>query len=72
MQSGHLRCVKIHALRHATASLIKALGVPAKDAQVILGYAQASTTQQIYTHAHPGPCTARRDHETEQNARRQR
>ena len=45
-----VRRVKVHALRHTTASLLKVLGIPAKDAQVILGHAQASTTQQIYTH----------------------
>lgn len=45
-----IRRVKVHALRHTTASLLKALGVPAKDAQVILGHAHASTTNQIYTH----------------------
>lgn len=45
-----IRRVKVHALRHTTASLLKALGVPPKDAQVILGHANASTTTQIYTH----------------------
>ena len=45
-----IRRVKVHALRHTTASLLKALGVPPKDAQVILGHAHASTTEQIYTH----------------------
>jgi integrase len=46
-----VRRVSVHALRHTTASLLKALGVPLKDAQVILGHAHASTTNQIYTHA---------------------
>jgi integrase len=45
-----IRRVKVHVLRHTTASLLKALGVPPKDAQVILGHANASTTNQIYTH----------------------
>jgi len=45
-----IRRVKVHALRHTVASLLKALGVPPKDAQVILGHAHASTTEQIYTH----------------------
>lgn len=45
-----IRRLKIHALRHTTASLLKALGVPPKDAQVTLGHAHASTTEQIYTH----------------------
>ncbi|MHB1431771.1 MAG: tyrosine-type recombinase/integrase [Streptosporangiaceae bacterium] len=42
--------IRVHAIRHTTASLLKALGVPARDAQVILGHAHISTTQQIYTH----------------------
>jgi integrase len=45
-----IRRVKVHVLRHTTASLLKALGIPPKDAQVILGHANASTTNQIYTH----------------------
>jgi integrase len=44
-----IRRVSVHTLRHTTASLLKALGVPPKDAQVILGHAHASTTNQIYT-----------------------
>jgi integrase len=30
--------------------LLKDLGVPARDTQIILGHAHISTTQQIYTH----------------------
>lgn len=45
-----LRKIRVHALRHTTASLLKDLGVPARDAQMILGHAHVSTTQQIYTH----------------------
>jgi integrase len=45
-----LRKIRVHALRHTTASLLKDLGVPARDAQMILGHAHISTTQQIYTH----------------------
>jgi integrase len=37
-------------LRHTAATLLKALGVPPKDAQVILGHAHITTTNQIYTH----------------------
>jgi integrase len=45
-----IRRVKVHVLRHTTASLLKALGVPPKDARVVLGHAHASTTEQIYVH----------------------
>jgi integrase len=49
-EDNGIRQVRVHALRHTSASLLKALGVPPKDAQVILGRAHASTTAQIYTH----------------------
>jgi len=42
--------IRVHAIRHTTASLLKDLGVPARDAQIILGHAHISTTQQVYTH----------------------
>jgi integrase len=45
-----IRRIRVHALRHTTASLLKKLAVPPKDAQVILGHAHISTTQQIYAH----------------------
>jgi len=45
-----IRRIRVHAVRHTTASLLKALGVPARDAQIILGHAHVTTTQQIYTH----------------------
>jgi integrase len=45
-----IRKIRLHALRHTTASLLKDLGVPALDAQVILGHSHITTTQQIYTH----------------------
>jgi integrase len=41
--------IRVHQLRHTTASLLKKLGVPPRDAQVILGHAHVSTTMQIYT-----------------------
>jgi integrase len=44
------RLIKLHHLRHTTASLLKKLRVPPRDAQVILGHAHVSTTLQIYTH----------------------
>jgi integrase len=45
-----LRVIRIHDLRHTTASLLKKLHVPPKDTQTILGHAHISTTMQIYTH----------------------
>ena len=45
-----LRRIRLHDLRHTTATLLKALGIPPKDAQVILGHARITTTNQIYTH----------------------
>ena len=49
-QDGKIRRIRVHALRHATACLLKDLGFPARDAQVTLGHAHITTTQQIYTH----------------------
>ena len=49
-EDNSLRKIRLHAIRHTTASLLKDLGVPARDAQIILGHAHISTTQQIYTH----------------------
>jgi integrase len=43
----------LHHLRHTTATLLKNAGVPPRDAQLILGHAHISTTQQIYQHADP-------------------
>jgi integrase len=45
-----IRLIRVHATRRTTASLLKGIGVPARDAQVILGHSHISTTQQIYTH----------------------
>ena len=47
---NNLRVIKVHHLRHTTASLLKKLHVPPRDAQMILGHAHISTTMQIYTH----------------------
>jgi integrase len=48
-QAG-LRRIKLHHLRHTAATLLKNFGVPARDAQLILGHAHITTTQQIYQH----------------------
>jgi integrase len=44
------RVIRVHDLRHTAATLLKDLGVPARDAQLILGHADISTTQQVYQH----------------------
>ncbi|MCO5970213.1 site-specific integrase [Actinoallomurus sp. WRP6H-15] len=45
-----LRRIRLHDLRHTTASLLKRLGVPPSDAKEILGHARISVTLEIYTH----------------------
>jgi integrase len=42
--------VKVHHLRHTTATLLNNLGVPARDAQIILGHSRLAITLEIYTH----------------------
>jgi integrase len=43
--------ITLHHLRHTTATLLKNLGVPTRDAQLILGHATVVTTEQLYQHA---------------------
>ena len=43
--------ITLHHLRHTTATLLKNTGVPARDAQLILGHSHINTTQQLYQHA---------------------
>lgn len=50
VQAAGLRPIRLHDLRHTTASLLKKLGVPARDAMVILGHSRISVTLEIYTH----------------------
>jgi len=45
-----IRLIKLHHVRHTVASLLKALGVPARDAQVILGHSRLAVTLEVYTH----------------------
>ena len=49
-QANHIRLIKLHYVRHMVASLLKALGVPARDAQIILGHSRLDVTLEIYTH----------------------
>ena len=45
-----LRQISVHHLRHTTATLLKNFGVPARDAQLILGHSRLAVTLEIYTH----------------------
>ena len=47
---NQIRAIKVHHLRHTTATLLKNLGVPARDAQIILGHSRLAVTLEIYTH----------------------
>jgi hypothetical protein len=44
-----IRLISVHHVRHAVASLLKTLGVPARDAQIILGHLRLAVTLEIYT-----------------------
>jgi integrase len=46
---NQIRLIKVHHIRHTVGSLLKDLGVPARDAQTILGHTRISTTLEIYT-----------------------
>jgi integrase len=48
-EANNVRLIKVHHIRHTVASLLKALGVPARDAQVILGHSRLAVTLEIYT-----------------------
>ena len=53
-----LRPIRLHDLRHTTATLLKNLGVPPRDTMEILGHARIAVTMEIYT---SGDGTSRRD-----------
>jgi integrase len=46
-----LPLIRMHDLRHTAATILKDIGVPARDTQLILGHAHITTTQQIYQHS---------------------
>lgn len=50
-RAAGLPVIKVHHLRHTTATLLKNLRVPDRDIQLILGHAQIQTTQELYQHA---------------------
>jgi integrase len=53
-----IRPIRLHDLRHTTATLLKDLGVPPRDTMEILGHARIAVTMEIYTAADDG---SRRD-----------
>jgi integrase len=46
-----LPLIRMHDLRHTAATILKDIGIPARDTQLILGHAHITTTQQIYQHS---------------------
>lgn len=46
-----LRTIRLHDLRHTTATLLKDLGVPARDTMEILGHSRIAVTLEVYTAA---------------------
>lgn len=49
-ESHGIRIIKIHHIRHTFATIMKDIGVPARDVQYLLGHASSYTTSQIYQH----------------------
>jgi hypothetical protein len=45
-----MRLIRVHDIRHTTATLLKSLGVPDRDIQLILGHSRISVTQETYEH----------------------
>ncbi|MFJ1958269.1 tyrosine-type recombinase/integrase [Streptomyces microflavus] len=45
-----IRRIKLHHVRHTAATILKNLGIPARDVQLILGHSDIAITQQIYQH----------------------
>jgi integrase len=49
--SSGLRPIRLHDLRHTTATLLKDLGVPPRDTMEVLGHSRIAVTMEIYTAA---------------------
>ncbi|MEU8944218.1 site-specific integrase [Streptomyces sp. NPDC048489] len=45
-----IRRIRVHDTRHGVATLLAEFGAPIKEVQLILGHANATTTQRVYTH----------------------
>jgi len=48
-KAASLRSIRLRDLRHATATLLKTLGVPPRDAMEILGHSRIAVTLEVYT-----------------------
>ena len=48
-RTAGLRPIRLHDLRHTTATLLKRLGVPPRDAMEILGHSRIAVTLEVYT-----------------------
>ena len=53
IKKANLPRIRIHDTRHMAATFLKDLNVPVKDAQLILGHSNISTTLNIYQHGSP-------------------
>lgn len=51
ISKAKLPYMNIHRIRHFTATILKTLGVPDKDIQLILGHADVDTTIRCYEHS---------------------
>lgn len=47
--TGKENGVKVHALRHAFASVVAEIGVPIRTVQLALGHSSVATTERVYT-----------------------
>ena len=48
--TGKKNGVKVHALRHAFASVVAEIGVPIRTVQLALGHSNVATTERVYSH----------------------
>lgn len=53
LEAAELPHIRFHDLRHSTASILVAMGVPMKVVQEILGHSNFQITSDLYTHLMP-------------------